>query len=197
MAMAKELHPSFRLNFYLFRRKVLKLFGGAFHVYDEHGNIIFFSEQKAFKLKEDFRVYSNEQMEQELLSIKTPHVLDISATYQIKDATTNETVGEIRRKGLKSIFKDEWLFFSPDGTEIGKLTETSTMRALFCRLIKLIPQSYHIVSNQGNTIADIKQHFNPFVLKYSLNLQQGDLTIDKRLIIAAGILLAGIEGRQQ
>jgi uncharacterized protein YxjI len=121
----KAINPAFRHMQYLFRRKVLKLFGGAFHVYDENGNVLFYSKQKAFKLKEDFRIYSDESQTQELLTIKTPQILDIGATYNVQDVTTGDAVGALRRKGLKSIFKDEWVILSKEGKEIGTLTETS------------------------------------------------------------------------
>jgi len=118
MATAKKLHSSFWHRQYLFRRKVFKLFGGAFHVYDENGNLVFYSKQKAFRLREDLRVYSDEHQMEELLTIKTPQILDISATYNVHDATTDEAVGAIRRKGLKSIVKDEWTFLSNEGREL-------------------------------------------------------------------------------
>ena len=197
MEITKELHPSFQHNHYLFRRKVLKLFGGAFHIYDENGIVLFYSKQKAFKLKEDFRVYSDERQMEELLAIKTPQILDISATYTVQDATADEVVGSIRRKALKSLVKDEWVFLSNQGQEIGRLTESSVAMALLSRIINLIPQTYLIISAEGRTIAQIKQHFNPFVLKYSMTIIEPQPSIDKRLLIAAGILLAGIEGRQQ
>ena len=197
MEITKELHPSFQHNHYLFRRKVLKLFGGAFHIYDENGIVLFYSKQKAFKLKEDFRVYSDERQMEELLTIKTPKILDISATYTVQDATADEVVGSIRRKALKSLVKDEWVFLSNQGQEIGRLTESSVAMALLSRIINLIPQTYLIISAEGRTIAQIKQHFNPFVLKYTMTIIEPQPSIDKRLLIAAGILLAGIEGRQQ
>ena len=197
MEITKELHPSFQHNHYLFRRKVLKLFGGAFHIYDENGIVLFYSKQKAFKLKEDFRVYSDERQMEELLAIKTPQILDISATYTVQDATADEVVGSIRRKALKSLVKDEWVFLSNQGQEIGRLTESSVVMALLSRIINLIPQTYLIISAEGRTIAQIKQQFNPFVLKYTMTIIEPQPSIDKRLLIAAGILLAGIEGRQQ
>ena len=197
METTKELHPSFQHNHYLFRRKVLKLFGGAFHIYDENGIILFYSRQKAFKLKEDFRVYSDDRQMEELLTIKTPQILDISATYTVQDATADEVVGSIRRKALKSLVKDEWVFLSSQGQEIGRLTESSVVMAILSRIINLIPQTYLIISAEGRTIAQIKQHFNPFVLKYTMTIIEPQPSIDKRLLIAAGILLAGIEGRQQ
>ncbi len=196
MENAAALHPAFTLDSYLFRRKVFKIFGGAFHVYDQNGEVVFFSEQKAFKLREDFRIYSDENKSQELLRISTPQILDIGATYTVFDSTTGEQVGAVRRKGLKSIFKDEWVYLSGD-SQIGLMTETSLLGALVSRFINLIPQSYDINNAEGRNIAIFKQHFNPFILKYTLNIIEPVPTIDRRLIIASGILLAAIEGRQQ
>jgi len=197
MALEKKLHPSYQHNYYLFRRKVLKLFGGAFHVYDENGHLLFYSKQKAFQLREDFRVYSDESMRQELLTIKTPQILDIGATYHVHDSTTGEPIGAIRRKALKSILKDEWIFLSNDGREIGILTEKSFARAILSRFIKLIPQYYVITSVGKREFAEIKRLFNPFVLKYRMKLLTNEPQIDRRLLISAGILLAGIERRQE
>jgi len=196
MGMIKGVNPAFQHREYLFRRKVFKLFGGAFHVYDTNGNVVFYSKQKAFKLKEDFRVYSDESMSQELLSITTSHILDIGATYNIRDATTGEAVGALRRKGLTSIIKDEWVILSKEGQEIGIVAETSIVTALLSRFIGLIPQTYVVRAN-GQEVAEIKQHFNPFVLKYTMTISDVGLSIDPRLLIATGILLAGIEGRQK
>jgi uncharacterized protein YxjI len=184
-------------NRYLFRRKVLKIFGGAFHVYDEAGNTILYSKQKAFKLKEDFRIYSGEGQSEELLAIKTPQILDLGATYNVHDSTTGEPVGALRRQFLKSLFKDQWAFLSPVGQEIGTLTESSIVGALLSRFMNLIPQTYVVVSADGRTIAEIKRHFNPFVLKYSMTIADADPPVDRRLLIAAGILLAAIERRQE
>ncbi len=193
---SRGLHPAFEHRHYLFRRKVLKLFGGAFHIYDENGKLLFYSKQKAFKLKEDFRIYSDESQSEELLTIKTPQIFDISATYNVYDKTTGEPVGAIKRKGLKSFIKDEWIFLSRDGQEIGKLTERDMTSAILCRLFRFIPQTYIITSSGGKGVAEIKRHFNLFVLKYTMRITEPEPSIDRRLLIAAGILLMGIEGRQ-
>jgi uncharacterized protein YxjI/Zn finger protein HypA/HybF involved in hydrogenase expression len=192
-----KVSKAFMGDYYLFRKKVFKIFGGAFHAYDAEGQLILYSEQKAFKLKEDFRIYSDERQMEELLTIKTPQILDIGATYNVFDPGAMEMVGALRRKGLKSILKDEWVFLSPEGQQIGVLTETSLFGALASRVVNLIPQKYIIKSLSGQEVAEIKQHFNPFILKYSLNIFGSDKSIDRRLLVSAGILLAAIEGRQQ
>lgn len=196
MADESRIHESFKHDQYLFRKKVFKFFGGAFHVYGINGELLFYSQQKAFKLREDFRVYADERQMEELLTIKTPQILDIGATYNITCGVTGEPVGAIRRKGLKSIFKDEWVLLSAEGGEIGRVTESSIFAALVSRLVNLIPQTYIAETAMGDRVAEIKQHFNPFILKYTMTISNGNSPIDKRLLVAAGILLAGIEGRQ-
>jgi len=108
---------------YLVRRKILKLFGAAFHIYDPDGNVAFYSKMKAFKLKEDIPMYTGEDMQEEVLTIKARKILDFSSAYDVVDPTTNEKVGALKRKGLKSILKDEWIFMDSDDREIGLIKE--------------------------------------------------------------------------
>jgi uncharacterized protein YxjI len=186
-------HPT-----YLVRRKILKLFGGAFHIYDPTGAVVFYSQLKAFKLKEDIRLYTGEDMQTEVLLIKARQVLDISATYDVVDPARNEKVGALRRKGLKSILKDEWIFMNANDREIGLLKEDSTALALVRRfLTNLIPQKYHAEIG-GTPVCTFKQHFNPFVMKITVDFSQDfSRVLDRRLGIAAAVLLCAIEGRQR
>jgi uncharacterized protein YxjI len=191
------INKGFTHNSYLFRKSVFKLFGGAFRVFSPDGQLVFYSRQKAFRLKEDFRIYSDESMREELLTIQTPHIFDFSSVYNVTDTYSKQAIGAVKRKGFKSIISDEWLFMSEDGREIGKLKEKSMGAALLSRFINLVPQHYIITDVNGRQIAFIDQHFNPFVLKYTLTFNEAQPAIDKRLILSAGILLCGIEGRQQ
>lgn len=187
----------FTHNTYLIRRKVFKLLGGAFHIFDPDGQVVFYSKMKAFKLKEDIRIYTGEDMQTELLTISARSIIDFSATYDVTDAVTGEKVGALRRKGLKSILKDEWLILNEDDREIGSIREDNMMLALIRRFLSnLIPQSYE-GDVGGVKVLDFQQNFNPFVLKLTLDFSSDtqDL-LDRRLGIAAGILLCAIEGRE-
>lgn len=185
---------------YLVRRKVLKFAGGAFHIFDDAGNVVLYSKMKAFKLKEDIRLYTDESMATELLRISTQSVFDISGTYDVVDAVTNDRVGALRRKGMKSIFKDEWLILDPAGDEVGKIAEDSAWKATLRRFIDfasiLLPQRYSVTMG-GVEVAEFKQNFNPFVYKLEVDFERdGQGLLDRRLGIAAAVLLAAIEGKQ-
>lgn len=180
---------------YLFRKKFWRIFGEAFYVYDEEKNPIMYSEMKAFRLREDFRIYDGVEKNNELLVIKTPQIIDFSATYFVFDPLTQERVGALKRKGLKSLFKDEWKIFANE-QEIATLTETSWLAAIVSRMLPIIPQSYIIKDGEDNVVATIKQHFNPFILKYTMDIKPEYSSVDSRLLLAAGIMIIGIEGRQ-
>jgi uncharacterized protein YxjI len=194
--MQPTIHPAFANETYLFRRKVFKIFGAAFHAYDPAGRLVFYSKQKAFKLREDIRIYSDETLASELLTIKTPQILDLAATYNVQDPATGEFVGSVRRKFLKSIVCDEWHVFSSQGLKVGTLSEKYLIAALISRMVDLVPQTYNIVDMAGHEVARIQQHFNPFILKYTMTIGELQPTIDRRLLIACGILLASVERRQ-
>jgi len=196
MVAGRELNPAFQHRQYLFRRKFLRIFGGAFHTYDERGSLVFYTDQKRFRVKEDFRIYGDESKSKEVMRIKTPQIFDVWANYNVVDATNGENVGQLRRKAMMSIIKDEWEIKAADGRVIGKLTESSILGALLSRWWNIIPQKYTISSVEGKEVAQIKQHFNPIILKYTMDILEAAPSIDPRLLIAAGILLAAIERRQ-
>jgi hypothetical protein len=179
---------------YLVRRKVFTIAGAKFHIFDPAGNLVFFSKMKAFKLREDIRLYRDENMSEELLLIKARQIIDFSAAYDVFDARTLEKIGVFKRKGMKSILRDEWLIMDAGDREI---REDSLFKALLRRsLTNLIPQTYH-AEIQETTVCVYKQNFNPFVFKLNVDFSSDLRSLfDHRLGIAAAILLGAIEGRQ-
>jgi hypothetical protein len=183
---------------YLVRRKILKLFGAAFHIYDPQGNVVFYSKLKAFKLKEDIRIYTGEDMQEEVLVIKARKILDFSSAYDVWEPTSTKKIGVLKRKGLKSIIKDEWIIMDANDQDIGRIKEDSTALALLRRFLtgSLLPQKYYGQIGK-NPVCTFKQNFNPFVVKINLDFSPDtNNLLDRRLGIAAAVLLCAIEGKQ-
>jgi uncharacterized protein YxjI len=187
----------FGLTNYVVRRKVFKIFGSAFHIYDTAGNVVFYSKLKAFKLREDIRLYTGEDMQTEVLTIQARQIIDFSAAYDVHDPATREKIGALKRRGLKSILRDEWIIMDAADREIGKVQEEHIVLALLRRFITdLIPQGFSVQVG-GMQVAEFKQNFNPFVLKLRLDFSKDDRgALDRRLGLAAAVLLCAIEGRQ-
>jgi len=192
------MNPIFQHSTYLLKRQAIAL-TGKFRFYDPLGNLVMFSEQKMFKLRGDIRVYSDESKTREVLSIKARQIMDFSAAYDVVDTELNQKVGVLRRKGLRSLLRDEWEVLDANDSLKGLLFEDSMGLALLRRFLlgNWLPQNYDITFGETR-VADLRQNFNLF--RYELNLDfsmDGAHLLDRRLGIAAGILLAAIEGKQE
>ncbi len=190
------MNQIFQFNQYLLKRQVFAL-TGKFRFYNPAGEMIMFSEQKMFRLREDIRVYADEAKMQEVLAIKARQIIDFSAAFDVVDSATGQKVGALRRKGLASMLRDEWQVLDVNDNVRGTLIEDSMGLALLRRFLTgLVPQNYDLFFGESR-VADYKQNFNPF--SYQLNIDFSMDTagqLDRRLGVAAGILLAAIEGRQ-
>jgi uncharacterized protein YxjI len=191
------MNPIFQFPNYLLKRQVFAL-AGTFRFYDPNGNQVMFSQQKMFKLREDIRVYADENKTQEVLNIKARQIIDFSAAYDVVDSATNQKVGVLLRKGWSSMLRDEWQVLDANDNQIGMLFEDSMGLALLRRFLlgSWLPQNYDLTLGDVR-VADLKQNFNLFryelVIDFSMDTAR---RLDPRLGLAAGILLAAIEGRQ-
>ena len=191
------MNPIFQFPNYLLRRQAIAL-TGKFRFYDPAGRLVMFSEQKMFRLREDIRVYGDENKTQEVLSIKARQIMDFSAAYDVVDTGMNQKVGALRRRGWSSIVRDEWEVLDANDNVIGKLFEDSVGLALLRRFLlgTLLPQNYDITV--GDTrVADLKQRFNLFRYEMDVDFRMDPSSqFDRRLGIAAATLLAAVEGKQ-
>lgn len=184
---------------YMIRRKFFKIFGASFQVFGPDNRLVFFSKQKAFKLREDIRIYGDEDQREELLTIRARSWLDFAAAYDVVDAQSGEKVGGLKRRGFKSMFKDEWILMDVDDRDLGLVQEENAMLAAIRRFVpygEFIPQKF--LGTIGDRPAfEFRQHFNPFIQKITMNFTLGaDGQFDRRLGIAAGVLICAIEQRQ-
>ncbi|MEW6028013.1 MAG: hypothetical protein ACOYZ8_15180 [Chloroflexota bacterium] len=191
------MHSAFSQNYYLLKRQVFAL-TGKFRFYDQNENLLMFSEQKMFRLREDIRVFADESKAQELLTIKARQIIDFSAAYDVIDSTSGQKVGVLRRKGWQSMLRDEWEVLDASDQPLGLLFEDSMGLALLRRFLlgSLLPQNYDITFG-NERVADLRQRFNIFRYELEIDLNMAvSRRIDPRLAIAAGILLAVVEGKQ-
>ncbi len=191
------MNPIFQSDQYLLKRQAIAL-TGKLRFYSPSGDLLLFCEQKMFKLREAIRLYADEQKTREVLAIKARQIVDFSAAYDVVDSATGQKIGTLRRKGLKSILRDEWDVLDASDNIIGSLFEDNMGLAMLRRLIvgALLPQNYDMTIN-NERVADLKQRFNLFRYEMDIDFSY-DTTrkLDHRLGLAAATLLAIVEGRQ-
>lgn len=183
---------------YLVRKKFWQVLGATFHIYDPDGELAFYSKQKAFKLREDIRLFTDESMTTEVLTIQARKIIDFSAAYDVVDTATGQKIGALKRKGFASILRDQWILMDANDIEFARAKEDSLLLATIRRwFVNLIPQKYHVTADDGTPLAQLKQRFNPFVQKMDVDFSSDtEGRLDRRLGLAAAVLLVAIEGRQ-
>ncbi len=171
----------------MFRRRAVS--AGTFDVYDEAGRLLLYSKQNPFKFADDFRLYSGEG--REVLVVKTPKTMREGHMYEVQDVATSELVGKIKLTGL--LLREEWTFMSNEGKENGKVLER-VVWGLLHRILRVVPQRYVVISGGGRKVAEVRQHFMWWVLKYTMTILEPEPVIDRRLLLAS-VILAGTEGK--
>ncbi|MFA5802462.1 MAG: hypothetical protein WC911_08290 [Thermoleophilia bacterium] len=179
------------------RRKSAMKIGHEVLITDQSDNLLLWVKQKGFKLKEDIRVYSDASRSEERLTIQAAKILDFNAAFHVIDPQTGERIGGFRRKGWSSMLQDEWQILDVNDNQIGSIHEDTMLLALVRRLLtNLVPQTYEFKVN-GESVAQLKQHFNPFLFKGEFQMSpQGSDKLDPRLATAGIVLLMIMEGRQ-
>jgi hypothetical protein len=183
-------------NRYIARRNFFNFFGLTCQILTLDGQPRLFVKLKAFKLKEDIVVHADASQQTPLLTIKARSIIDFAATYDVTDVMTGQRIGSWRRKGLKSIFKDEWELLDVHEQVVGHIKEDSALMAFLRRFLSnLIAQSYTIECG-GQGVGDIKGTWNPFLVKYTVDLSKDTGRLDRRMALAGVVLLMTIEGKQ-
>lgn len=195
-----------------FRRKFWKIAGAEIFIDDpvtqqEVGYI----KMKAWKLREDIRIFTARDMQKEIVQIHARQIIDFGATYDVTDSATNMQLFSMKRKGLKSTFvRDHWDMLDSSGAAFGTIQETSSGLALARRWLELlpfgdfiglvfsfVPQTYTISMNQADgssaLAGNITHRKNPIIVKMLLDTSAAQAPLDPRITVSATALLSIID----
>jgi hypothetical protein len=92
-------------------------------VTDAKGKEILFVSQKIFKLKEDIRIYPNQQKEREIYNIRAEKILDFNTRYNFFTADTQDHIGSVKAKGWRSIWSATYMIDNEAGMQTNYITE--------------------------------------------------------------------------
>jgi hypothetical protein len=162
---------------------------------DYNKNILGFSKQKMFKLKEDIRVYTDESMKVEMFRIQQQEIFDIWGTFAVIDSPTNTLLGFIKRKALMSTFAwDEWDVLDAYKRPIGGIHE-SEGRGLVRKYVpfgNLVPEKMTLKLN-NQVVAEINQEFKIIGDIWELKCIAVPDWFDRRVLLGALLMMGMIE----
>ncbi len=131
-----------------------------------------------------------------VLTLKARSIFKFSAVYDVVDSVNKEHLASFRRQGRSSIFNTEWQIASPSGEQVGYIREESVQNAIDKRFFgPSWPLRYSAVVD-GLAVCSYEQDGSLFRFNLTARFLQTDgLHFDRRLGLAAAILLCLVEGK--
>jgi len=171
--------------------------GRQYRVLDATGQLVAFCKQKMFRLREDVRFYADESQHHELFRLQTQKIIDFNANFVVTESGSERPLGILRRKGWKSLLRDEWHVLDALERPVAVLKEDSGFLALVRRfLISWIPYRYDLHrdgAQSGPRLGTIKERFQLFGDTYDLTIEP-DAGIDARLLLGLAVCVDAMEG---
>lgn len=186
--------PVFSHAYYTIKRPFWSFLGRRFHVYAPDGSLVAFVKHPVFKLKGEFTIFADESERQPLMVVRSRSVISLNMAHDIFEANSQQRIGSIRSRGLKSLFRDVWDVLDPNDQPVGLVQEDSN--ALLRRFFPILP-SHHHIELQGQLVARIDQQFRFFVKEFTLDLSPGQGRVDPRFAIACTMLALMAESARE
>lgn len=168
--------------------------GRQYRILDDKGNLVAFCRQKMFRLREDIRFYADEQEKVELFRMATQRIMDFAANFVLIDSGTGGTFASVRRKGWKSLLKDEWTICDATGQERGKYHEEGGFRSFMRRwgdiIATFVPARYRldlIDQGQPRSAATVRERFQMWGDTYDVQRDPA-APLDGRVLIGLVVL---------
>jgi hypothetical protein len=195
-----------------FRRKFWKIAGAEIYVTDPvTQSEVGYIKMKAWKLREDIRLFSDRSQQHEIMQIHARQVIDFGGTYDVIDSASNQPVFALRRKGFKSAFvRDHWDLLQTDGNIFGNVQETSSTLAIMRRWLEVlpfgelialvfafVPQTYTISLNQPDgslaVAGTIIHRKNPVIVQMTLDTSAAHIPAHPFVTMAATAMLSIVD----
>lgn len=166
-------------------------------VTDAGGNLLLYVRQKILALKEDVKIFADEQQQNQLYQVKADRIIDFSAQYNI--SATGSPVGAVKRQGMRSLWKATYDIKDASGANVGLIREENPWLKVLDSLLSEIPflgmfiNPAYIVELRGQPVLHLKKQPAFFEGKFTLD-RTGPLSeADERLLIPSVIMMLMLE----
>ena len=152
-------------------------------------------------LKEDIRIFRDEEEREELFRIKARQVLDVRSRADVI-ASDGERIGVLEKVFRRSLVRSTWRVLGADEAEVAVAEERSVPVAILRRVIDLVPFGelvpivFHFtIRSDGQALGSLVRRWGVRD-RYDLDLSADvERRLDRRLGIALAIALDAMQGR--
>lgn len=171
-------------------------------VTDSTGRLVLYVKQKALALKEDVKIFADEQQQRQLYQMNADRIIDISAQYAIT-RPGGTLVGTVRRRGRRSIWRATYNVLDSAGTEVGLIHEenpwTKVIDAVLGEFIPFVGyfiNPAYLVDLRGNTVLRMRKERAVFAGRFTVE-KRGEFTdADEDLLLPSVIMAMLLERRR-
>lgn len=167
-------------------------------VLDASGNLVMYVRQKILALREDVKVFADEQQQRQLFQIKADRIIDFSAQYNIT-AIGGGPVGSVKRQGMRSLWKATYDIRDPFGGEVGLIHEENPWLKVLDGLLSEIPflgmlvNPAYLVDLRGQTVLYLKKQPAFFEGRFTLDKRGEFSEADEKLLLSSVLMMLMLE----
>ena len=176
--------------------------GTRVRVVDATGRQVAYVRKKKFKLKEDVRVYEDEDQRDLLFRIKADRVVDFGATYAIS-APDGRPLGAVRQQGMRSLWKSSYSIADARYEEVGLIHEENPWIKVLDSLAEAIPfadalgglffNPAYLVKLRGRTVLRMSKERSLFESRFRVEKLDDFSEEDEALLLASLIITLLLE----
>jgi uncharacterized protein YxjI len=171
--------------------------GTRVRVTDAAGGQIAYVRKKKFKLKEDVRVYEDEDQHKLLFRIKADRVVDFGASYAIS-GSDGRPLGAVKQRGMRSLWKSTYEVSDPLGRGIAVIHEENPFVKVLDSLAEAIPfgdalgglffNPAYLVDLRGESVLRMKKERSVFESRFRLD-RLGDFSEEEEELLLASLIM--------
>lgn len=170
---------------------------------DANGNVIAYTRQKKWRLKEHVEIYENSNRKNVLFEIKASNWLDFNTSYAISERNGRD-LGKVSRKGIHSLWRARYHVIDADKNDNYIITEENPFIKFIDETLGEIPilgfftgyffnPSYIAKDNNGKVILRLKKNPSFFGRKFSLNKVNEISLEDEALLVMSFMMMILLE----
>jgi hypothetical protein len=171
--------------------------GTRVRVTDAASRQVAYLRKKKFRLREDVRIYEDEDQRRQLFRLRADRVVDFGASYAVS-GPDGRPLGAVRQRGVRSIWKSSYEVLNPNGKTIGTIHEENPFVKVLDSMAEVLPfadalgglffNPAYLAELGGEPVLRMKKERSVFESRFRLE-RLGDLSEDEEELLLASFMM--------